>query len=41
MSSGLGTALIDGLVSQLKAIIKVRRMNGTISEVPFAHDEAL
>jgi two-component sensor histidine kinase len=41
MSSGLGTALIDGLVSQLKAIIKVRRMNGTISEVLFAHDEAL
>jgi two-component sensor histidine kinase len=38
--SGLGTALIDGLVSQLRAIINVRRMNGTISEVLFAHDEA-
>jgi two-component sensor histidine kinase len=35
---GLGTALIDGLVSQLKAIIRVRSMNGTISEIQFAHD---
>jgi len=35
---GLGTALIDGLVSQLKAIIRVRSMNGTISEILFAHD---
>ena len=40
-SSGLGTTLIDGLVSQLKATINVRRMNGTISEVLFAHYEAL
>lgn len=39
-AAGLGTALIDGLVSQLKAIINVRRMNGTISEVLFAHEEA-
>jgi two-component sensor histidine kinase len=37
---GLGTTLIDGLVSQLKAVIKFRRMNGTISEVLFAQDEA-
>jgi len=39
-AGGLGTALIDGLVSQLKAIINVRRMNGTISEILFAHEEA-
>jgi len=37
---GLGTTLIDGLVSQLKAVINVRRMNGTISEVLFAQYEA-
>jgi two-component sensor histidine kinase len=40
-ASGLGTTLIDGLVSQLKAIINVRRINGTISEVLFAHYEVL
>lgn len=40
-ASGLGTTLIDGLVSQLKAVINVRAMNGTISEVLFAYDEAL
>jgi len=39
-ASGLGTVLIDGLVSQLKAVINVRRMNGTISEVFFAYDES-
>ena len=39
-SAGLGTTLIDGLVSQLRAVINVRRMNGTISEVLFAQDEA-
>jgi two-component sensor histidine kinase len=39
-AAGLGTVLIDGLVSQLKAIINVRRMNGTVSEVLFAHEEA-
>jgi len=38
-ASGLGTTLIDGLVSQLRAVINVRRMNGTISEVLFAQDE--
>ena len=38
--SGLGTTLIDGLVSQLRAIMTVRRMNGTISEVLFAHGVA-
>jgi len=37
---GLGTTLIDGLVSQLKAVINVRRMNGTVSEVLFAQYEA-
>jgi two-component sensor histidine kinase len=37
--AGLGTTLIDGLVSQLRAVINVRRMNGTISEVLFAQDE--
>lgn len=36
----LGAALIDGLVSQLRATITVRRMNGTISEVLFPRDEA-
>jgi two-component sensor histidine kinase len=40
-TAGLGTALIDGLVSQLRAVINVRRMNGTISEVLFAQDEAI
>ena len=40
-ASGLGTTLIDGLVSQLKAVINVRTMNGTISEVLFVHDGAL
>jgi len=39
-AAGLGTALIDGLVSQLKATIKVHRMNGTTSEILFARDEA-
>jgi two-component sensor histidine kinase len=39
-TAGLGTTLIDGLVSQLRAVINVRRMNGTISEVLFAQDEA-
>ncbi len=39
-AAGLGTALIDGLVSQLKATIKVHRMNGTTSEIMFARDEA-
>ena len=34
-SSGLGTSLIDGLVSQLGATITVARMNGTRSEVLF------
>jgi two-component sensor histidine kinase len=38
-TAGLGTTLIDGLVSQLRAIINVRRMNGTTSEVLFARDE--
>jgi len=38
---GLGTSLIDGLVSQLMATINVRSMNGTTSEVIFARDEAL
>jgi len=37
---GLGSTLIDGLVSQLKATINIRRTNGTISEVLFVHDEA-
>jgi two-component sensor histidine kinase len=37
---GLGTTLIDGLVSQLRATIKVHRRNGTISEIHFARDEA-
>jgi two-component sensor histidine kinase len=36
---GLGTALIDGLVSQLKATMNVRRANGTISEILFARYE--
>ncbi|HET7086493.1 MAG TPA: sensor histidine kinase [Rhizomicrobium sp.] len=35
-ASGLGSTLIDGLVSQLKATIKVRQTNGTTSEVLFA-----
>jgi len=39
--AGLGTALIDGLVSQLKATINVRRANGTVSEVFFARYEAV
>ncbi len=39
-ASGLGSTLIDGLVSQLKATINIRRTNGTISEVLFVHDEA-
>jgi two-component sensor histidine kinase len=39
-AAGLGTALIDGLVSQLRATINVRRMNGTISEILFAQAEA-
>ena len=39
-AAGLGTALIDGLVSQLKATIKVHRTNGTTSEILFARDEA-
>lgn len=39
-TSGLGTTLIDGLVSQLKAVITVRKMNGTICEVLFTHNEA-
>ena len=39
-SAGLGTALIGGLVSQLRAVINVRRMNGTTSEVLFAQEEA-
>jgi two-component sensor histidine kinase len=38
-SSGLGTSLIDGLVSQLNATIRVIRMNGTRSEVLFAQGE--
>jgi two-component sensor histidine kinase len=38
---GLGTALIDGLVSQLRATINVRRANGTVSEVFFARYEAV
>lgn len=37
-AAGVGSVLIDGLVSQLKAIINVRRMNGTVSEVLFARD---
>ncbi len=40
-AAGVGMALIDGLVSPLRAVINVRRMNGTISEVRFAQDEAL
>ena len=39
-ASGLGSALIDGLVAQLKATINVRNVNGTISEVLFLHNEA-
>jgi two-component sensor histidine kinase len=39
-TAGLGTALIDGLVSQLKATIKVHRLNGTTSEILFARAEA-
>jgi len=39
-AAGLGTALIDGLVSQLKATIKVHRLNGTTSEILFARDGA-
>jgi two-component sensor histidine kinase len=39
--SGLGTSLIDGLVSQLRAVLNVRRMNGTVSEVFFQHGVAL
>ncbi|HWY66262.1 MAG TPA: histidine kinase dimerization/phosphoacceptor domain -containing protein [Rhizomicrobium sp.] len=35
--SGLGTTLIQGLVSQLRAIMNVRKMNGTTCEVLFAH----
>lgn len=35
--SGLGMSLINGLVSQLSAIMRVRRTNGTSSEVLFAH----
>ena len=35
--SGLGTTLIHGLVSQLRAIMNVRKMNGTTCEVLFAH----
>jgi len=38
--SGLGTTLIDGLVSQLRAIMSVRGSNGTTSEVVFAHGVA-
>ncbi len=34
--AGLGTTLIHGLVSQLRAIMNVRKMNGTTSEVLFA-----
>jgi two-component sensor histidine kinase len=34
--SGLGTTLIEGLVSQLRAIMRVRRTNGTVSEILFA-----
>ena len=39
--SGLGTSLIDGLVSQLRAVLNVRRMNGTVSEVFFEQGAAL
>ena len=35
--SGLGTTLIQGLVSQLRAIMNVRKMDGTTCEVLFAH----
>jgi len=38
-SAGLGSSLIDGLVSQLNAVIKVSGTNGTRSEVIFAQDE--
>lgn len=39
-SSGLGTSLIDGLVSQLGATITVARMNGTRSEVLFPQGQS-
>ena len=38
-SSGLGTSLIDGLVSQLAATIRVVQMNGTRTEVLFPQDQ--
>ena len=40
-TGGLGTALIEGLVSQLKARMNIRRANGTVSEVLFAQYEAV
>jgi two-component sensor histidine kinase len=40
-TGGLGTTLIEGLVSQLKATLNIRKENGTVSEVFFAQFEAV
>lgn len=40
LTIAFGVLAMAGLASQLKATMTVRRMNGTISEVLFAQDEA-